>query len=137
MAKYLARVIKIPLEVHEAIALTEWANLHPVCKHDLIAIPNGGYRNPREAKSLVRQGVKKGVSDYFLSIPRHGGTGYSFSLLCGLWIELKRRDPKVSKLSAEQTAWLVRKRGQGYGAVVAYGAEEAIQYIEQYLDERL
>lgn len=47
----------------------------------LFAVPNGGFRNAREAMNLKSQGVTPGVADLILLIPRH-----SFSSFC---IEMK------------------------------------------------
>lgn len=94
----------------------------------LIAIPNGGKRNIREAARLKQQGVKSGVSDLFLALPR-GNYG-------GLWIEMKRpivkgkTRPKVSEM---QEIWISRMVQAGYKAKVCYGFDEAKELIELYL----
>lgn len=79
------------------------------------------------------QGVKAGVSDVFLSLPA--------STYHGLYIELKR--PKVKgqsapSVSADQKKWIERVRRVNFAAVVAYGVDEARDYIKRYLKgERL
>src|SRR5579863_3136530 len=110
----------IPRESQEQKALFDWAQYHPICRDFLIHIPNGGYRNPREAANLKKQGVKRGVSDIFLAYPIWDSQGMHYA---GLWIELKR---KGGKLTVEQDAWLSMMSDQGYWAVVCYGAEDAI-----------
>ncbi len=102
----------------------KWAKQHPICCDFLCAIPNGGTRNIREAVNMKAQGVRSGVSDMFLAYP---SDGYH-----GLWIELKR-NPKVLGLSKNQIIWLERMLHVGYQALVAYGHEEAIKFIEEYL----
>lgn len=94
----------------------------------LIAIPNGGKRNIKEAARLKAHGVKAGVSDLFLPVPKHG--------FHGLWIELKA--PKTATLpagkpTAAQIDWLSRMAGQGYMAVLSIGWENAKITIEDYL----
>jgi len=124
--------IKIPLESSEAKALKTWADYHPIAKNHLIHIPNGGSRNLVEAKNLKLQGVKAGVSDYFLSYPTcacHCNCGGAY----GLWIELKRCDKKMSRLTYEQAEWLASQERVGYVAHVAYGWEDAAKKIEDYL----
>jgi hypothetical protein len=37
----------------------------------MFAIPNGGSRDKREAANLKAEGVKSGVPDVFLPVPRH------------------------------------------------------------------
>jgi len=94
----------------------------------LIAIPNGGKRDIREAARLKQQGVKSGVSDLFLALPRGN--------YCGLWIEMKRpivkgkSRPKVSEM---QNIWISKMVVVGYRAKVCYGFDEARELIEMYL----
>lgn len=139
---------KCALESAEAVALIKWASLHPVCKDFLIAIPNGGYRTAREAKSLKKQGVKSGVSDYFLPVPVADAKAHQDCLVneyflsdpsattqkyYGLWIELKRSNRNLSKISKAQQKWITKMRERGYAAEIAYGAEQAINIIKTYL----
>ena len=101
----------------------KWAKRHSICCDFLCAIPNGGTRNIREAVNMKAQGVRAGVSDMFLAYPSHG--------YAGLWIELKK--DRKSYLSESQITWLERMLQVGYQAQVAYGYEEAIKFIEEYL----
>ena len=55
----------------------------------LYAVPNGGERNPIVAARLKAEGVKSGVSDLFLPVPRR-----SFS---GFYIEMKKPGGKESQ----------------------------------------
>jgi hypothetical protein len=70
---------------------------------------------------LKRMGVRAGVSDIF--IPRANKT------LHGLWIELKFGK---NKLSSSQLKFINEMIAEGYGAFVAYGAEEAILVIKSF-----
>ena len=118
----------------EQIALFEWARLaqgrHPELAL-LLHIPNGGSRHKLEAMKLKRLGVRPGVPDLFLPVPRHG--------LSGLWIEMKREAlrPKTPKgrggVSDEQGWWLRELWKRGYQASVAWGFDEAREIIEGYL----
>jgi hypothetical protein len=51
----------------------------------------------------------------------------------GLWIELKRRDKRVSKLTDAQFVFLDEMRREGYAAHCCWGADEAIAVIRGYL----
>lgn len=88
----------------------------------LIAIPNGGYRNAREAARLKRMGVRAGVSDYLLPV------------FCwktpGLWLELKAGK---NKATPEQLKWLRLMQEQGYATAVCTGWVEAARAISSYL----
>jgi len=112
-------------EAKEQIMIFEWANLacskYPELEL-LFAIPNGGYRKPIEAINLKKQGVKAGVPDMFLPIPKKN--------FAGLWIELKYGKNKASE---KQKWWIERLNNQGYLAIVCYGFEETRTAIIQYL----
>lgn len=113
------------------IALFCWAqqNLdkYPELKF-LFAIPNGGSRHIAEAGKLVAMGVKRGVPDIFLAVPKAGWHG--------LFIELKRPvsvGKKAGKTSEHQDIWIDDLRSQCYGVAVCYGFEEAKNTLIQYL----
>lgn len=116
-----------PTEHEEQKALLQWAEMHlqPELRPLLFAIPNGGLRTPRNAKTLKQEGVKRGVPDLFFAYP-HGG-------FHGLFIEMKRRDPNFSKVSKEQEEMIIRLEAQGFCAVVCYGCLSAINEIQRYL----
>jgi len=63
----------------------------------LFAIPNGGLRHAAIANRLKMEGVKAGVPDLFLPVPRGG---YS-----GLFIEMKRPG-QLKATSDKQDEWL-------------------------------
>lgn len=88
-------------------------------------IPNGGKRNAAEAANLKRQGVKPGVPDISLPVPR--------GKYHGLYIELK---VKGNKTSDKQDWWLRELSKQGHLAVVCYGASEAVKVIKAYLQQQ-
>lgn len=91
-------------------------------------IPNGGWRSKSEAARLKAMGVKAGVSDLFLPIP--------VGELHGLWIEMKAPASETTKagtVSKEQSQWLEMMAMSGYGAAVAFGADEAISIIKEYM----
>ena len=93
----------------------------------LMAIPNGGHRHPNVARKLKAEGVRSGVSDYFLAVARNGKMG--------LFLELKAGGPGITKgrLSPEQIEFGELVRQNGYGFQVAYGTDQAIKAIEDYL----
>lgn len=88
----------------------------------LFAIPNGGLRNFKVAAKLKAEGVKAGVWDLFLPVPR--------GKFCGLFIEMKFGD---NKLTSEQKEFQSFIQGQGYKDFVAYDAVEAEEYLKLYL----
>lgn len=117
------------LESKEQQALIEWANINPDkrLRTFLIAIPNGGQRNIKEAARLKREGVRAGVSDLFFAYPVNN--------YAGLWIELKRPKDYLSRLTPAQELWINNMNQVGYRAVVSYGWLEAKEELLNYLDQ--
>lgn len=116
----------IPTEESEQAALFEWAAYNDELVPELAAlyaIPNGGYRHVKTAVTLKRTGVKAGVPDICLPVPRDGKHG--------LYLEMKRR--KGGEVSVSQRTWLNFLAGQGYATAVCRGWEEAVQVISAYL----
>lgn len=113
-------------ESQEQTFLFQWANLAR-CEYPelelMYHIPNGGKRNAREAAGLKRQGVKAGVPDICLPVPR--------GKYHGLYIELKVGKNKTSK---HQDEWIEKLRNENYCVEVSYGWQEARDTIEDYLE---
>jgi hypothetical protein len=86
-------------------------------------IPNGGSRNKIEAGHLKAEGVKPGVPDIFLPIPR--GTYHGF------WIEMK---VKKNQQSDEQKIWEHNLAAKGYAIAVARSWIEARDFLIYYLE---
>lgn len=89
----------------------------------LFAIPNGGDRNILVAAKLKKEGVRRGVPDMFLALPRGGWHG--------LFIEMKRRRGGV--VSREQKEYIAALNAAGYRACVCRGCDEAFEAIRNYL----
>ena len=118
----------VPLEDAEQRIIFQWAAMETAARPELgllYAIPNGGKRAIKTAVELKKQGVKRGVPDMCLPVPR--------GVFNGLYIELKR--VKGGTVSDEQREWIAALAEQGYKAVVCRGAEEAIGTIKEYLWE--
>ena len=88
----------------------------------LYHIPNGGSRDPVEARHLRDRGVKRGVPDLCLPVPR--------GRYHGLYIELKTETGCASR---EQEEWGERLCGQGYAWRICHGWQEAATILEGYL----
>ncbi len=88
----------------------------------LFAVPNGGSRNKLEAINLKRQGVKAGISDTILLIPKGG-----FASLC---MEFKT---KTGKQSEEQKEFQRQAEMCGSKYVIVRSVKEAIEEMKKYL----
>jgi hypothetical protein len=107
-------------------ALFLWAalnrNLFPELKW-LHAIPNGGQRSKTTAALLRAEGVRPGVSDVFLPVPRHGQHG--------LYIEMKAGK---NKPTPEQIEFMAFVSEQGYRTAVCWTWLDAVAVICEYLN---
>lgn len=120
------RTKPISTEAQEQKALFEWAewakHRHPELAL-MYHIPNEARRSYALGKEMKAQGLRSGVPDICLPVPR-GGYG-------ALYIEMKRR--KDSRLSDNQRGWINGLNRAGNRAVVCKGWEEARSVIIEYL----
>lgn len=112
----------------EQEALFRWARLSegrwPELRW-LHHVPNGGLRSKAVAARLKAAGVKPGVPDVCLPVPRGG--------YHGLYIELKVGKNRPTE---HQRAWLDHLQEAGYCAAVCWGWEAAKGQIEWYLQQK-
>lgn len=90
----------------------------------LHAIPNGGNRNPETGARLKAEGVKRGIPDLFLPVPRPWN-GYH-----GLYIEVKT---EIGRQTNEQKAFQKECEKQGYRYALVRSTQEGIDVILSYL----
>lgn len=118
-----------PANEHQhQVNVIRWSLIHRAEYPDLKllhAVPNGGRRDPIEAKHLQDEGLKPGVPDLDLPVPR--GNYH------GLRIEMKT---ETGRLSVDQDWWLGELREQGYFCEVCHGWESAVRVLEWYLSLR-
>jgi hypothetical protein len=88
----------------------------------MFAIPNGGRRSPKTAKTLKAEGVKAGVWDMFLPV---AARGYH-----GLWIEFKK---PTGRFSNAQVEWGCLALGNGYEVADCRSVDDAIHKVKWYL----
>jgi hypothetical protein len=144
-----------PTEHEEAVALMQWVKLMTpkIPELDLLfAIPNGGARNVIVAKKLKAEGVKAGIPDYFLPVPKfkkikehkyvkdptngnwlHSIVPINVIEIPGLFLELKRSNGVPSNVSKAQKERMKLFEEQGYKCVIAYGWLHASKVLLDYL----
>lgn len=85
-------------------------------------IPNERVCSKQQGRLLKLMGVKPGVPDLFLPVPR--------SRYHGLYIEMKT---EVGTPSEDQKWWGEQLLAQGYLWEVCYGWQSAVRVLEYYL----
>lgn len=90
-------------------------------KDYIFAIPNGGLRNVIVASQMKREGVKKGVSDVFVSLPSAHYHGF--------YVEFKS---SKGALTDEQAEFCQRMTHVGFLCQVFSDAREAYETVKQY-----
>lgn len=88
----------------------------------LFAVPNGGSRNKIEAANMKRQGVKRGIADVILQVPKKG-----FASLC---LEFKTL---TGKQSGDQREYQRQVEMAGSKYVVVRSVEQALRVMQEYL----
>ena len=114
----------------EQCAVMDWCfyQLSRYPELDLMhSIPNGamlggGRVGAIRANALKKEGLRPGTPDLFLPVARGGAFG--------LYIEMKT---EIGKLSENQEQFIANVEPQGYLVFVAYGADEAIEFLEKYM----
>lgn len=89
----------------------------------LFSIPNGGCRNPIEAKIMKAEGVVPGVSDLILLVSRKG-----FNSLC---LEAKTDEGKQSE---NQTAWQADCEANGNRYIIFRSFDEFRKIVTDYMN---
>jgi hypothetical protein len=123
--------LPVPTESAEQAAFVEWCELQGYPYNLIFAIPNGSHKSPATAAKFKREGLKSGVPDLFLPYAVDDDGTFTGRDYHGLFIEMKRKSG--SSVSAEQKKWKKDLESQGYAHVYAYGADEAIDFIKQYV----
>ena len=108
-------------ETQIQIAFFHWvhflSDLHEDITDLIYAVPNGGYRNPKEAIRLKLEGVKPGIPDVNIDIP---SPRYH-----GMRIEFKRPDKRNNTSEAQKRKHSLLREA-GYFVVICCSVEEAI-----------
>ena len=116
-----AMATRVPTEMQEQIALAAWLRkrgiwfCHP---------PNEGRRSRRQGAQLRAAGLMSGVPDILIFDRAPGAPDAS-----GVAIELKRVNGRPSQVSANQRTWLEALEIRGWKVHVAYGCEDAVEWL--------
>jgi hypothetical protein len=91
----------------------------------LFKVSNDGLRSPVMGAIMKREGLRAGVPDLMLCVPR--------GIYHALFLELKLPTGKVSD---DQKAFIADAWAHNYSAYVAYSLDEAINDITAYLNTK-
>ena len=105
------------------LAVMEWVALYPSIFPYILHFPNESPRTPRYGRLLKKMGMRKGVSDLFIALPRHN--------YHGAWIEIKSEKGRVSPA---QKVFLDQMKEVNYYGNITYGMDETIKIIKWYCD---
>lgn len=88
-----------------------------------IWVPGNPAATARIISSLKAKGFRNGVSDIVIALP--------IGKFHGAYIELKRDTKSVRR--PDQIQWLTLMRSVGYYAALAFGLDEAITRVQEFL----
>lgn len=108
-------------EFQESLTLWDWIKLNKLAKY-CFHIPNEAKRSAYTGNRLKKIGLRPGVSDYFIGIPK--------GEWAGMFLEMKAGKNKPTKL---QEQFMEDMAEQGYYCVWVTGFDNAKQCIERYL----
>lgn len=115
------------LEHAEQVSLMQWWSLQcrrfGIPEQLLFAIPNGGQRNIITAKRMKDEGVRAGIPDLFLAVPR--------GKFHGFFVEMKKTRGGV--VSESQKACMQMLSENGYCVTVCHGFMDAQDAVKGYL----
>ncbi len=115
-------------ELEEQVALIEWADKTVIdgirIGDYLIHIPNEGKRGPKAARDAKRLGLRAGVPDLFLALPRGG--------YAGLWIEMKSI---TGIATSEQIDWMRKLKNEGYAVFLSRSFGMAKDNVMKFMEK--
>lgn len=105
------------------INLMNWMrHTYPIEEESTYHIANERKCSPQQGALLKKMGVKAGVADLFIAVPRHGK--------CGLWLEIKVDNNKPTQ---HQIGFLEKGLCSNYAAACCWGLDACKQTIADYL----
>ncbi len=115
-------------EHEHQVLVIQWARLQVKCGtypdlDVLHAVPNAARRTKGERGWMLSEGMKAGVPDLHLPVPRGG--------FVGLYIEMKS---KGRKLTAAQDWWQDRLHKLGHFVATCFTSSAAIDTLTEYLE---
>lgn len=110
-------MLSVPTEFQEGLALVAYLRVKDYKFTHLPLETGSSPEARRRAIRMKQQGTSRGTPDYMIIVKDQL-----------LFVELKRK--KGSRVSPEQREWLEALSKTGAHCIIAYGAQDAIDYIE-------
>ncbi|HEJ9120496.1 TPA: VRR-NUC domain-containing protein [Serratia marcescens] len=115
-------------ELEEQAALIEWGAKTVIDSNRigdyLIHIPNERKRGPKAARDAKLLGLRDGVPDLFLALPRNG--------YAGLWIEMK----SITGIATlEPIDWMSKLQNKGYSVVLSHSFSIVKDSVMKYMEK--
>lgn len=129
----VSKVPGVPLEDDEQMAFVQWCRINKIIVHHS-GNEIGGSTPAMKARALKmkKMGTSKGFPDLLVFIPIYGNTDEPDAYQ-PLAIEMKRQ--KGSTTTKEQKEWLNLLEMAGIPGAICKGAEKAIEFVEQTINE--
>jgi len=120
------RAVDYPVKYTEHIEQVKFVQRVRHLRHDLLlfAVPNGGYRHPKEAARLKAEGVLAGVPDIIVA--------RATKKYHGLYLEFKTASGRTSDKQKKVIATLEL---EGYCVKVVRSCDKAWKALMEYLGE--
>ena len=123
--------IPVPLEEDEQTAFVQWCHLKQIPVHHSGNEIGGSTRDVKmRAVKMKRMGTSKGFWDLVVFVPIKGVTG-EIDAYQQIMIEMKRR--RGGTVSPEQKEWGKIYETAGIPNKICKGADEAIEFVEQFI----
>lgn len=116
-------------EYKDCLSFFKWTQLNRKLKGKVIKHVNEGKRTSIGGRLLKMIGLTKGLPDYQVLLSNKNWHG--------LFIEMKTIAMKNKKLPEEQLAFIDNLKNSGYHGTIAYGWENAVQIVKDYMDDKI
>lgn len=116
-------------EYDDCLTFYMWTQYQQKLKGKVIKHVNEGKRTKIGGMMLKKIGLTKGLPDYQILLPNENWHG--------LFIEMKTKEQKNKKMPQEQSDFINMLIENRYYGTFAYGWEEAINIVLNYMDDKL
>lgn len=121
--------MKKDTEYLDCLSFYQWTQYQYKLKGLVIKHVNEGKRSKVGGMFLKMIGLTKGLPDYQILLSNKNWHG--------LFIEMKTKKEKDKKMRSEQIEFIGKLIKNGYYGTFAYGWEEAVKIVNEYMDDKI